>query len=345
MFLQKTKNTKTAFTLVELSVVLVIISILLAGSLYFSRVIGDNAKVKVTNDRINQIYNALGNYLATKGRLPCPAAITDIKSSTTTYGIEASSDNATYEKNCVDLYGGSEKTQNGVYLSSNLVYGMIPVVNLGLSKDMAEDGFGNKFTYVIDRRFTGYNDSSVNSIPKFKSQSASGIITVNEIFYSSTQTATADAIFVIVSHGANGYGAFKAESASQNTRSSDSYETSNDATSFNDTNGTASFDGTFVKTVEGSDVFDDVVFYKTRNDIVKDFDAFSRVSCPSISASSLDANNISYGGTYMAWPQSEYGQFVPANTACPVGYQNTVVRPIRKCGAFGVWGEVVEPCT
>ncbi len=344
MILNKTQNIKKAFTLIELSVVIVVISIFLAGSLYFSITISDNAKIKVTNDRIEQIYNALGNYLVQKGRLPCPAAINDSKSNSSTYGIEASSDSVTYQKNCIDLYSGIEKTQNGVYSSSNLVYGMVPVINLGLSKDMAEDGFGNKFTYVVDRRFTGYNDSSDNGVPKFKNQSSSSIITVNEIFYSNTQQATSDAIFIIISHGANGYGAFKAELSSQNTRSSDSSEMSNDATSFNDTNGTASFDATFIKTVEGSDVFDDIVFYKTRNDLLKDFNVFSKVSCPAIEASSLDSNSVEYGGTYMAWSKSEYNQVVPASTDCPASYRNTVVRPIRKCGAFGIWGEVIEPC-
>jgi hypothetical protein len=54
------------------------------------------------------------------------------------YGSEASND-----EYCDELFVG------GV----NLVYGMIPIDVLNLNADMAEDGYGTKFSYVVGKRF------------------------------------------------------------------------------------------------------------------------------------------------------------------------------------------------
>ena len=53
-------------------------------------------------------------------------------------------------------------------------------------------------------------------------------ITINENTGGVTHTNTADAIFAVISHGANRSGAFPINSATQNTRSADASETLND---------------------------------------------------------------------------------------------------------------------
>lgn len=334
-------SSKTGFTLIELAIVLIVTSILLSASLTALTDVGHNSKEKITRDRIQTIYHAMGNHLRQKGVLPCPAPITDVKSSAL-YGIEA----ARPEGDCHGL-DPSTGPYDGIYQSTTdtkLVYGMLPVISLGLNKEMAEDGFGNKFSYIVNTEFTGRKSGS----PQFKDANYQNIITVKDIALDGVQTSTSDAIFVIISHGANGYGAFHNSSSSQNPRSSDSHEMDNDATTFNDsvTIPTAVFDNEFVTSAANSSSFDDIVFYKTRNSLISDFKAFSTVICQSDGPNSDDVN---YGGTVMQWPDAQYGQTVaaigPNDGFCPTGYTSTYVKPTKKCGAFGVWEEsTVDSC-
>ena len=155
---------KKAFSLIELSIVLVIIAILISASMPVATSVINNYKNRITKERIQAIYQALGNFTVSYQRLPCPASITLTKSDAN-YGMEIDCGTLPY-------YSGQSNPipapNSGVWQntwSPNLIYGMIPVAALGLSKDMAEDGFGNKLAYSVIRGFTnlstfGGNDPS-----------------------------------------------------------------------------------------------------------------------------------------------------------------------------------------
>lgn len=144
---------KKAYSLLELSIVIVIISILISGVMTTAVGNINYAKTKVTKDRIQVLYKALGNFVATNGRLPCPAGLTVLKT------------NATYG---TSIGAAGTCSGSGVYTSTantNLVYGMVPVATLGLSKEMGEDGFEDKISYVVDKNFTAA--ANLNSAPNF----------------------------------------------------------------------------------------------------------------------------------------------------------------------------------
>lgn len=311
------KNCKSAFSLIELSIVILIVSILITGVLAVSVSNMNIVKVESAQKRIDAIYKALGFYLTANGRLPCPASMLTIKTNSSNYG----------ESSGV----GGTCSSSGVYISTvntNLVYGMVPVKDLGLGTDFAEDGFGNKLSYVVDKRFTSSSTFGLSA-------SNSGLITVKEITSAgSDQVNTTEAIFLIISHGVNKSGAFNANSGSQNTRSSDADEMSNDLDSIT----TPAFDAIFVKSTKRSDVFDDTIFYKTRNALVADFNALNLIPCE---ASGTNNNDVVYGATTMTWPSSSYGKIVaatgPSSGVCPAGYTGSVDKPTKKCGAYGVW--------
>ena len=307
---------KKAYSLIELSIVILIISILISGALTVFSGSANNKKITTTKNRIDEIYKALGGFLLVNGRLPCPASIIAIKSTDVTYGTEG-----TAAGNCTA--GG------GVYASgsSNLVYGLVPVKTLGLPNEYAEDGFEGKIAYVVEKNFT----SSSN----FKNATATATMSLSEITGGVSQVITNDAILALVSYGANKSGAFNANGTVQNTRSSDSSETENDLSSSN------AFDKNLVFNAPDSDVFDDIVFYKTRNSLVSDFDALSLVNCLAGTLS------LSYpSAAIYSWPESSYNQVVRSTTSCPAPYTTTVGFPTRRCGAFGVWeSSVINPCT
>ena len=321
---QKT-NQRTAFSLIELSIVIIIISILITGSLSASISAINNARVKVTKDRMAEIYKALGNYLLVNGNLPCPASIIAIKASDAASGTSVGV--------AVTCASGGDCSVTGVCNPSsgatNLVYGMVPVKTLGLSNDLAEDGFEDKIAYIVDKNFTGSNFGTTAT--------ATGTMTINEIPGSATQTNTNDAILALVSYGSNKSGAFAANSATQNTRSIDSSEMTNDLDSL----ATPNFDNILIADAKNSYLFDDVVFFKTRNSLVLDFNALSTIYCV---AGTLSLN---YGGAASySFPQGSYDQVVTSTTICPSGYRTTTQYPTRRCGAFGVWQSfATHPCT
>ncbi len=305
---------KKAYSLIELSIVILIISILISGALTVFSGSANNKKITLTKTRIDEIYKALGGFLLANGRLPCPASIIAIKSTDATYGTEG-----TAAGNCAA--GG------GVYVSSNLVYGLVPVKTLGLPNEYAEDGFESKIAYIVEKNFT--------SSSTFKNASATATMTLNELLGGVNQTITNDAILALVSYGANKSGAFNANATVKNSRSSDNSEMEND---LDDSN---SFNKSLVFNTSDSDVFDDIVFYKTRNSLVSDFDALSLVNCL---ASTLSLSYPS-AATY-SWPESSYNQVVSSTSSCTAPYTKTVGYPTRRCGAFGVWeSSVINPCT
>ncbi|MFM2200516.1 MAG: hypothetical protein RL769_571 [Pseudomonadota bacterium] len=410
--LKKLKTNKSAYSLLELSIVILIISILISGAMTMSVGTLNTAKNKSTQDKYAEIYKALGNFLLTNRRLPCPASLKKLKNSDSDYGAEVA--------NC---------SGTGVYqstTSTNLVYGAVPVKALGLANDMAEDAFESKLVYLIDKRFAVASDSSstnmvvqggsvgeqqnftislpsgnqidsilfasyglpntstwtinsschasgslsivqanclgrnsctvfssnsvfgdpcpgigkalairysysaLNATSTFSTSPSTGIITITEKPAGVAQNATSDAILVLISLGANKAGAFNTTANTQNARSSDADELENDIANFVDGNpSTATFNNTIVVNSENSELFDDLVFFKTRNQIVNDFNAMFLIPCFNAGASFNNANAF-------------YGNLVYASSSC--ASPNEDKRLSRKCEAFGNWVDVVRAC-
>lgn len=311
------KNNKTAYSLLELSIVILIISILISGVLTMSVGTTNNAKNKATNDKILEIYKALGNFLLTNKRLPCPASLKKIKNTDNDYGAEVA--------NC---------SGNGVYQSttnSNLVYGAIPIKALGLGSDMMEDAFENKIIYAIDKRFAVAVESVINfSNITFATAPSTNTIVIKEKPAGVEQIATNDAIMVLLSLGANKSSAFNNNANSQNPRSNDSDEMNNDISSIADGSpSTAVFDNIFIANSGNSEIFDDLVFYKTRNQLVNDFNAMFLIPC-------YDAG-LAFGNV-----SAYFGSVVFATSAC--ASPNEDKRLTKKCEAFGNWVDIVKSC-
>lgn len=324
------KNQKKAFSLTELAIVITIISVFIAGIISAAVGASNNAKITVTKNRMNEIYKALGNYAAAHGRLPCPAPITDVKGAAN-YGNNQTNGLGS----CYDITTNTAVV-SGAYAStavSTLMYGMIPVQNLKLSSEMAEDGFGTRFGYVVDRRFTGFNENATGN--NFKNGPESSVITINEVADTEINVPTTGAAFVIISYGANKKGGFNADSATQNGRSADTHELSNDI----GTTAAPNFDATFVASSDKSDVFDDILFYKTRKNIMTDFDLLSLVPCQPTGTNYNDVY-VDNSTTLATWLETAYGQVAVSSLPCDrtaSNYNGTVVYPTKKCGPFGVW--------
>jgi hypothetical protein len=165
---------RKAFSLTELSVVVLVASAVLVGILSVQTSSNSTNKVKVTHDRIGQVYRALKVYTGSHKKLPCPASIAVAKNDPA-YGNEGS---------CA---------------ADTVVYGMVPVKALNLAAEFAEDDYGNKLVYVVDSTFTVATTPS-----KFVDQE--GDIVVKR-YSSSLGVEESNAIFAIISRGKNQRGA------------------------------------------------------------------------------------------------------------------------------------------
>ncbi len=180
----------TGFSLVELSIVVLIVSILLTMGLAAFNAQLDTASLSATQRKQETIKDALVAYLRTNKRLPCPEA-------TALGGLQPT---------------GSETRQtpgNAATLCDSF-WGTVPFATLGQSRETALDGYGNFFSYFVSNSAaTNQPDwtlSLTTGVPGFNVGNP-GRFSITEHSVATTQAANLAAV-VIVSHGKNGSGAF-----------------------------------------------------------------------------------------------------------------------------------------
>lgn len=136
------QTNRLGYTLVELSVVLVIISLLTAGGLTLGAGMVNQAAHVDTSKLLDQIDESLRDYYTVNGRLPCPAA-RNLALTNAEFGREVAG-------------GACNVTTaiSGTAYSNNVRIGMIPVRTLGLSDRAAADKYGNRILYAVTRQLT-----------------------------------------------------------------------------------------------------------------------------------------------------------------------------------------------
>ncbi len=344
MIIDANANRKKAFSLVELSIVIVIFSILatLALSLFLNDKSGRG--VIETKNRIDQIYLAMGKFLVINGRLPCPSSLKLVRSDIN-YAVE--------------LGNPGECIYNGIYSidnnlgSVNLLYGAVPAVSLGLPKNYANDAYGAKFVYVVDANHTRATSFPISGSDSFVTAASNDIISIVDNKSGSPITVTNDAIFAIVSYGLNKAGAFNFDVTAQNDRSSVTDEQNNDATSFNDADPihTAIYDNTLVE-ASAQNEFDDILFYRTKSDLMKDFANIGAQIFNFCQPSTVGTINcIDYyshndsATTYSAsWAAATSNQLAASTTECPAECLGGTKYSLRKCNEDGSWSAASIKC-
>ncbi len=319
------KKHKSGFSLIELSVVILIISIIAAGAISVSGTFLISTKNDLTDKRLGAIYRALGVFLAKNHRLPCPAPINKYKSKTgSNYGKESGNAPTTSsDRSCVD---------SGVYssnLESKLVYGMVPVNTLGLSDDVGEDGFGSKLSYIVHEDLTvpNYDDTSggVNVGFSYYTETDSEMIQVYQLPSGNKISKIA---FAVISHGQNKLGSFNANSAIQNsTTGISTQEGYNILSNIVGTTADFGYDPaitparvTFTSINSVDEGFDDKVFYKNRDELIVDYDLDHLYFC--------ESTDIDYSSAYK-------GQIIFSSSSCN---SNPSIYPSKECGGLGtIW--------
>ncbi|PZP87318.1 MAG: hypothetical protein DI582_00685 [Azospirillum brasilense] len=130
------------FSLVELSVVIVIISVVAVAGLEMSATFMGRTAYQATTEKLTKIDDALMRYRKTYGRLPCPAnrALTP---ASVCYGKEFRDAGAN------DCAGYTTACSAPTMATTTLYFGDVPVRDLGLPPSFALDAYGNKLNYIV----------------------------------------------------------------------------------------------------------------------------------------------------------------------------------------------------
>lgn len=137
------------FTLAELAVVLIIVSLLLGGMLTMISAQTEQRSWNDTQSRLEAARDAILGYAIANGRLPCPANSTSEGKEVPLGGGVCGSDNA------YDYYGG---------VVAGVTYGLMPAVTVGYqpvdAQGFALDAWGNRIRYAISRITTPVTSSA-----------------------------------------------------------------------------------------------------------------------------------------------------------------------------------------
>jgi prepilin-type N-terminal cleavage/methylation domain-containing protein len=176
-------NNKRAFTLVELSVVLIIIG-LMAGLVLSVGKPDSGACYTKTKQQLGTIEAELDRFARANSRLPAPA-LAGQGSNNPAFGTETASGNAS-------VTVGSDA----------VLVGMLPHASLGLDSSFASDCWGNRLTYAVTRSLTSSNAST-----GFPNPANNGQITIRSGAGGTVTTLASDMAYAVVSHGEDGFGA------------------------------------------------------------------------------------------------------------------------------------------
>ena len=283
---------KKGFTLIELSIVLVIIGIMLYSGIAIGAIQIEAAKLKQTKDKLNKIEKAMQLYFEANNSLPCPAGGNRaFNAGDFAMGEKANASSALSNTTCPNV----DTTTNDAAGGANIYIGVVPTRDLDLPDDFMMDGWGNRITYAVSKHCvdpdnwsdadlsatnkctTGADDTNdgtdANGAGDLSYEPGGNIIVCNNSAEVCAGTAIRSkyAAYVILSHGKNGVGGWTDE-GSRITTASDSSPFDLDNANRVNADGTGGdnyndkFRDAMVADYEGASptvYFDDVVLWKT----------------------------------------------------------------------------------
>lgn len=200
---------RRGFTLIETAVVMTIAGLLLSGVLQVYTVHLQKQRYEVTKKRLDEARTALMMYVAANKRLPCPASPLGLVSTDGKAGKSAMSREP--EKAVLDACGAEAPLPEGIVVSAGgeseddvdkqVWTGILPLRDLRLSVEQAQDGWGNMLTYSVSRRVTLPDSMRGNPPPP-------GILTIQDEKGRSLLEPPNSGRYVVVSHGPSGHGAW-----------------------------------------------------------------------------------------------------------------------------------------
>lgn len=310
------KKNYNAFTLLEMSIVILILSILFVGGINLYLSIVELSEKNLSADRIYVVNKALSRYLLTNMRLPCPSDIT------------LYNDDPDYAKE-LRSYSGDCEVLDSRFSNGDYIAGGVPTKELGLPTEYTLDAWDSKVVYVVNKKYATNKGF-------FSGGGASMIIEDVQ-----GNLASNKAIYVLISPGPNQNGAFK--NGYQNTADKNLLDKEN---LFLDS---VSFDNRFVKDVNNKE-FDDIVLYNDKSSLIFELD-MEDIPCSLEELYNID-NDYPNSSVYCTNGFCLQGVEIYKKNSCgpglisenPVMETNSDYKPIRRCQKYGQWSNIMYEC-
>jgi len=237
---------KQGFTLIELSVVLVVIAIITAMGVSSGVDALEASRRISTESKMDVIESALLAYRKKHGRLPCPADA-QLLHTDASYGIEAENMSGT----CTG--GTPEATYVTLGAPMGVPSGAVPVRTLSLPDSFMYDGWNKKIHYEVTPTLTIASAFAASQL--YDSCS----ITIKD---NSDTALTTNAVYALVSYGKNGIGSYGLGGTQYTGANAGDDEDTNIRTTTNTP--TIRVRNTSGATVGSSGYYDDIVRFKSR---------------------------------------------------------------------------------
>lgn len=184
----------SGFSLIELSITMIIAGLFLAGLLKIYNLESERARLATTKERLLELRTAINVYAAAHGRLPCPAS--------------PSGKSARGENPCIDgkpPQGVAVFTPVGKEKGIDMTVwtGAVPAAELDIPFAETLDGWHNRFTYAVTLGLTQQDSMMKSPAP------AGGLGIANE-HGENTLDEDGAGRYVVLSHGRSAKGAWTA---------------------------------------------------------------------------------------------------------------------------------------
>lgn len=193
------------FTLIEMAIALVIFSLMIGAVLGVGNAQIASSRISTTKQKQEAIKFALINYIARNNRLPCPA-VAGLAPGAVGYGIE---DNPVL---------GCVNTNINVANPVAVATGIVPWISLGLTDEVATDGYYHRYTYQVVLTATSTTQQTISGLRGDISTHHTAAPTIRPPAAGNNQSNNCapvvggynpcSAVVVILSHGNNGFGAY-----------------------------------------------------------------------------------------------------------------------------------------
>ena len=232
------RNPQGGYSLLELSVVLVIIALLMGSAITMGVAHINSKQEEVTRMRMAAIEEAMLGFRKAKNRLPIPAQLIADES--------------------VPQY--ASESLGYIMEENNVYHGALPVRDLGLPDEYLYDGWGRKFRYIVSHDSTTKLMDTDLPLTDVNGQGIEMYSISNGEMYND------HSFYVLISHGKNGHGGYMRNGTVKSTGSTNSAELGNCACDSNGGYGFTNNHFTSGDAVEtgGANAFDDIVISKTR---------------------------------------------------------------------------------
>ncbi len=240
------KNSRAGFSILELAIVLTVIALIVSSSLAVAASRIGAAKVESTIGKSADLMEMMDAYVMQYKRLPCPAN-PHARPADADFGVGSDD-------------GAGTCTAANIIISDNAAIGAVPTATLGLSPSSAVDGWNRRFTYAMDQRLSNSTNylgvaEDLAAVPPVAGVAPmEGSLVINNAASDGAEITNQSA-FVLISHGSNGHGSWRAKGGSTKLQADETpsaHELAN-----------ADDDATFVQQL-GSPTFDDFVQYRLR---------------------------------------------------------------------------------